>query len=167
MQHVLRKSSEPRVIGTGIHTVVVFQRCRHICQHLIAQDTLLARLLTRAPAGSPAYGSGADRDGAPELHRANVPDRAVTKNMTSERRLSSVSRARPKARVDVVAGVDVGPRLESIIESHRGVSCDDPSPVRRAFGQRVGAPVVEVVCGRDVIGQCSSAETVADRAMAG
>ena len=66
-QDVLGESSERRVVETANHTAVVLQQCRHLRQHLITQDTVLAALLDRAPAGFPTQSVGADHDHATEL----------------------------------------------------------------------------------------------------
>ena len=66
-QDVLGESSECRVVETAAHTAVVLQQCRHLRQHLITQDRVLAGLLDGADAGVPAHSAGADHDPVAEL----------------------------------------------------------------------------------------------------
>jgi uncharacterized membrane protein len=65
-QDVLGEVSERRVAETANHTAVVLQQCRHLRQHLLAQDSLLDAVVDQAvSAGQP------DRAGAP-APRAHV-----------------------------------------------------------------------------------------------
>jgi uncharacterized membrane protein len=47
-QDVLGEVSDRRVVETANHTAVVLQQCRHLRQHLLAQDELLTAVVDRA-----------------------------------------------------------------------------------------------------------------------
>ncbi len=58
-QDVLGEVSDRRVVETSNHTAVVLQQCRHLRQHLLAQDELLTAVVERAVDG------GTEGPGAP------------------------------------------------------------------------------------------------------
>jgi uncharacterized membrane protein len=67
-QDVLGEVSDRRVVETSNHTAVVLQQCRHLRQHLLAQDELLAAVVEQAvdarvpeEPGAPAPRGHADR----------------------------------------------------------------------------------------------------------
>ncbi len=60
-QDVLGEVSDRRVVETANHTAVVLQQCRHLRQHLLAQDELLTAVVERAMDAEAA----GDPDGAP------------------------------------------------------------------------------------------------------
>jgi hypothetical protein len=47
-QDVLGAASDRRDVETADHTTVVLQQCRHLRQHLVAQDEVIADLVARA-----------------------------------------------------------------------------------------------------------------------
>ncbi|MEJ2869326.1 DUF1003 domain-containing protein [Actinomycetospora sp. OC33-EN08] len=56
-QDVLGEAQDRRVVETANHTAVVLQQCRHLRQHLVAQDELIMSLVAALPddgAGAPA-----------------------------------------------------------------------------------------------------------------
>ncbi|MDL5158489.1 DUF1003 domain-containing protein [Actinomycetospora termitidis] len=56
-QDVLGEAQDRRVVETANHTAVVLQQCRHLRQHLVAQDELIMALVAALPddgAGAPA-----------------------------------------------------------------------------------------------------------------
>jgi hypothetical protein len=52
-QDVLGEASDRRVIQTANHTAVVLQQCRHLRQHLVAQDELILSLVHSLPDDGP------------------------------------------------------------------------------------------------------------------
>jgi uncharacterized membrane protein len=63
-QDVLGEASERRLVETANHTAVVLQQCRHLRQHLLAQDELLAAVVEQAvqrETGAPAPREHDDR----------------------------------------------------------------------------------------------------------
>jgi uncharacterized membrane protein len=64
-QDVLGEVSERRVAETANHTAVVLQQCRHLRQHLLAQDALLGAVVDQAVSAGQEAGSGAP---APRAH---------------------------------------------------------------------------------------------------
>lgn len=64
-QDVLGEVSERRVAETANHTAVVLQQCRHLRQHLLAQDALLGSVVDQAVNAGSADGTGAP---APRAH---------------------------------------------------------------------------------------------------
>jgi uncharacterized membrane protein len=61
-QDVIGEVSERRLVETSNHTAVVLQQCRHLRQHLLAQDELLSAVVERAVQ---AEEQGPDGAGAP------------------------------------------------------------------------------------------------------
>jgi uncharacterized membrane protein len=67
-QDVLGEVSDRRVVETSNHTAVVLQQCRHLRQHLLAQDELLDAVVAQAVrvgSAEQADSGPADRAGAP------------------------------------------------------------------------------------------------------
>jgi uncharacterized membrane protein len=64
-QDVLGEVSDRRVVETSNHTAVVLQQCRHLRQHLLAQDELLAAVVEEAVDARAPDGPGAP---APRTH---------------------------------------------------------------------------------------------------
>ncbi|MDT7744710.1 MAG: hypothetical protein QOE59_3788 [Actinomycetota bacterium] len=58
-QDVLGEVSDRRVVETSNHTAVVLQQCRHLRQHLLAQDELLVAVVEQAVDGRAPEGPGA------------------------------------------------------------------------------------------------------------
>jgi hypothetical protein len=59
---VIGEESDRRVVETANHTAVVLQQCRHLRQHLLAQDELLGAVVEQAVR---AEEQGPDDAGAP------------------------------------------------------------------------------------------------------
>lgn len=65
-QDVLGEAADRRVVETAEHTTVVLQQCRHLRQHLVAQDEVIAGLVAHvAPTDRPATQDGTDDRSAP------------------------------------------------------------------------------------------------------
>ncbi len=70
-QDVLGEVSDRRVLETSNHTAVVLQQCRHLRQHLLAQDELLVAVVEQAIDGRASDGPGAP---APRGHADRSQD---------------------------------------------------------------------------------------------
>jgi uncharacterized membrane protein len=67
-QDVLGEASDRRVVQTANHTAVVLQQCRHLRQHLVAQDELILSLVGSLPDDGPrAPAPRAAIDSAPSV----------------------------------------------------------------------------------------------------
>lgn len=67
-QDVLGEVSDRRVVETANHTAVVLQQCRHLRQHLLAQDELLTAVVDRAVDAEVGGHPGAGAAPAPREH---------------------------------------------------------------------------------------------------
>ena len=70
-QDVLGEVSDRRVVETSNHTAVVLQQCRHLRQHLLAQDELLGSVVDQAVNAGSAEQAGAP---APRGHAERPED---------------------------------------------------------------------------------------------
>lgn len=70
-QDVLGEVSERRVVETANHTAVVLQQCRHLRQHLLAQDELLGAVVEQAMSAGERGGAGAP---APRAYASRCED---------------------------------------------------------------------------------------------
>lgn len=72
-QDVIGEVSERRLVETSNHTAVVLQQCRHLRQHLLAQDELLAAVVEQAVRAEEQGGDGAGAP-APRAHTDRSSD---------------------------------------------------------------------------------------------